>query len=145
MKTKTHLTPVLVFGFVCAWATHTLAQAAQQPAIPHPYESLAPAVTTRVRFVTDFSFPGGPAFQVKVYDWIIGPRQEIANFPLEGFATIEVKAGELETTIGGQTVQRHEGEHWVVAEGARLGIRISSEAGHGDNLVSLRGVVVTRK
>jgi hypothetical protein len=142
---KKQLAFVLVFGLVCGPATPTGAQPAQQAAQSHPYESLAPGVTTRVRFATDFSFSGGPALQVKVYDWIIGPRQEISNFPLEGFATIEVKAGTIESTIGGQTVQHQQGEHWVVPEGARLAVRIPSDTGRGDNLVSLRGVVVIRK
>lgn len=80
-----------------------------------------------------------------MYDWVIGPRQEFTNFPLEGFATIEVKAGEAETTVDGVTAVRHEGEYWVVPEGAKLSIRIKPETGRGDNVVSLHGVVVIRK
>ena len=133
MKNR-HLSIVLIFGFFFALAAQR-----------HPYESLAPGVTTRARYATDFSFSGGPAFQVKIYDWIIGPRQEISSFPLEGFATIEVKAGMIESTIDGRTVQHHQGERWVIPQGARLAIRVPSDTGRGDNLVSLRGVVVIRK
>ena len=111
----------------------------------HPYAMLEPKLETRQSFVTDIKFPGGPTFEVKVYDWVIGPRQELPSFPLEGFATIEVKAGEVITVIDGVTTTRHEGEHWVVPEGARLSIRPNAEAGRGDNVVSLRGVVVIRK
>jgi hypothetical protein len=122
-----------------------LAQEAQQPSAEHPYKPLTPRLETSLRYVTDFSFPGGPTLQVKVYDWVIGPRQELPNFPLEGFATIEVKAGEIETTMDGATIVRHEGERWVVPEGTKLSISIKPETGRGDNIVSLRGVVVIRK
>ncbi len=145
MKTL-RLALALVFVLHSASPMLGQAQEIQKPPIAdHPYASLAMRVETRLRFVTDFSFPGGPAVQIKVYDWVIGPRQEFSTFPLEGFATIEVKAGEVETTIDGTTTGRHEGEHWVVPEGKRLSIRVRSELGRGDNVVSLRGVVVIRK
>lgn len=137
------LTPVFV---LLGSAMLLPAQEAQRrPATGHPYTSLATRLETHLRFVTDFSFPGGPALEVKVYDWVIGPRQEFQDFPLEGFATIEVKAGEAETTIDGVTTVRHEGEHWVVPEGKKLSIRIKPETGRGDNIVNLHGVVVIRK
>jgi len=138
---------VLVFGGGCVLACAILvsARALQDTIRQHPYVSLASQMETRLQFVTDFSFPQGPALQVKVYDWIVGPRQEIPNFPLEGFATFELKAGELDTTIAGATTRRHEGDHWVVPEGARLDLRVPSDTGRGDNLVSLRAVVAIRK
>ena len=145
MKTLRLALPLV---FVLHSASPMLGQAQEvqkPPTAGHPYASLAMRVETRLRFVTDFSFPGGPALQIKVYDWVIGPRQEFPNFPLEGFATIEVKAGEIETTIDGTTTERHEGEHWVVPDGKRLSMRVRSGLGRGDNVVSLRGVVVIRK
>lgn len=142
---KRLLTAMLASGLGLASVIVIAAQATQRPeATQHPYQSLT-GVETRVRFVTDFSFPQGPALQVKVYDWIIGPRHEISDFPLEGFATLELKAGEIETTIAGVTARHHQGEHWVVPEGARLGIRVPADATAGDNLASIHGVVVIRK
>ena len=126
-------------------ATAPAAPHDQTPADQHPYVSLASRVGTRLRFVTDISFPQGPAWQVKVYDWIVGPKQEIADFPLEGFAAIEVKAGEIDTTIGGVTSRRHAGEHFVVPEKTRLDISVPFDTGRGDNLVSLHGVVAIRR
>jgi hypothetical protein len=111
----------------------------------NPYEVLAQRVETRLRFTTDVTFPGGPNLQVKVYDWLIGPRQEITGFPLEGFAVIEVKSGEFETTINEVRTARHQGEHFVVPEGARLNVTVRPEAGPGDNTVSLHGVVTIRR
>jgi hypothetical protein len=140
------LTLVLVSGLLLESTLLVPAQEARQPSTTeHPYVSLATQMETRLRFVTDLSFPEGPALQVKIYDWIIGPRQEFQNFPLEGFATIEVKAGEVETTMDGMTVVRHEGEHWIVPAGTQLSLRIKPETGRGDNIVSLHGVVVIRK
>jgi hypothetical protein len=133
-----------VFGVLLGAALPAPAQE-RAPLAQHPYAMLEPKLETRQSFATDIEFPGGPAFRVKVYDWVIGPRQELSSFPLEGFATIEVKAGEVVTMIDGATVVRHEGEHWVVPEGARLSIRPNPEAERGDNVVSLRGVVMIRK
>lgn len=143
---KRRATLILVCGLGLGCAMLLTAQVAQRPdGIQDPYVSLAGRVETRLRFVTDFSFPQGPAFQVKVYDWIIGPRQEITDFPLEGFTTFELKAGTVETTIGGVTARYHEGEHWVVPEGSRLDIRVPADATPGDNLASLHGVAAIRK
>lgn len=139
-------TLVLMFAALLDGAMPAAAQdPPQPPTTGHPYESLAPRLETRLRFVTDFAFPGGPSFQVKVYDWVIGPRQQFLSFPLEGFATIELVAGGVETVINGGSVQRHQGETWVVAEGARLDIKVATDTGRGDNVVSLHGVVVIRK
>lgn len=135
-----NLTRLLALGlFLQAAATAPRAQA------QNPYEALAQRVETRLRFTTDVAFPGGPNFQVKVYDWMIGPRQEVVGFPLEGFATIEVKSGEFETTINEVRAVRRQGEHFVVPEGARLNITVRPEVGPGDNMVSLHGVVTIRR
>ena len=143
---KRCLAVVHVVGFLLGSTMMAPAQEVQRPSTSaHPYTALTTRMETRVRFVTDFSFPGGPALQVKIYDWVIGPRQEFQNFPLEGFATIEVVAGEVEATVDGVTAVRHEGEHWVVPAGARLSMRVKPETGRGDNVVILHAVVVIRK
>jgi hypothetical protein len=126
---------------LCLQAAATAPRAQAQ----NPYEALAQRVETRLRFTTDVAFAGGPNLQVKVYDWTIGPRQEIVGFPLEGFATIEVKSGEFETTINEVRAVRHQGEHFVVPEGARLNITVRPEVGPGDNMVSLHGIVTIRR
>jgi hypothetical protein len=141
--TRWQLISVLVLGTLLGRA---MLLPAQQPAASaHPYTALAPRLETTLRFVTDFALPGGPAYQVKIYDWVIGPRQEVLDFPLEGFATIEVKAGEVETTVDGATAVRREGEYWVVPEGTKLSITVRAETGRGDNVVSLHGVILIRK
>jgi hypothetical protein len=113
--------------------------------VQSPYQALAGRVETRLRFTTDVVFPGGPGFQVKVYAWVIGPRGEVPSFPLEGFAIIEVKSGEIETTINGVTTTRRAGEHFAVPEGGQLGLAVRADTGRGDNLVSLQGVVAIRR
>lgn len=145
MKTR-NVVRVLAFGILMACGVLVTAQVAQGPqTAEHPYKAFAPWMETSLRFVTDVAFADGPAFQVKIYKWVIGPRREVPNFPLEGFATIEVKAGELETTMNGVTVDRRAGEYWVVPEGTKLAIKVKSETGRGDNVVSLHGVVLVRK
>ncbi len=137
---------VLVCGTVLAWGIAVPAHEAQTPQPPeHPYKVFAPWLQTSVRFVSDVSVPGGPSFKVKVYDWVIGPRREVPAFPLEGFATIQLTSGELETTIGGVTVERQAGDFWVVPPGTKFGISVKAEAKYGDNLASLHGVVLIRK
>lgn len=137
---------LLVAAVVAASVGPAWAQAAQRPGqAAHPYAQLAGRLQTDLRFTTDIAFPGGPHLEVKVYDWLIGPRQELQDFPLEGLATIEVKAGEVEVTVNGVTRVREEGEHFVVPPGAKLSLKVQPERGRGDNVVSLHGVVVIRK
>ena len=146
MTTTRRLTLAFAWWVALACAGTPPARDGQQTAPPqHPYAVLAPSVETRLRFSTEFSFERGPALQVKVYEWILGPRQELPNFPLEGFAAIEVKAGEIETTIGGATARRQAGDRFVVPEGSRLDLRVPFDTGRGDNLVSLQAVVAIRR
>ena len=136
---------LLVAGVVAVSALPGWAQQTQRPVATHPYAALAGRLETELRFATDVAFPEGPGFQVKVYDWLMGPRQEFQDFPLEGLATIEIKAGEVEVTVNGVTNVRREGEHFVVPANAKLAMRILPERGRGDNMVNLHGVVVIRK
>lgn len=139
--------PLLMLAAVVAFpVVPGRAQETQRPALSaHPYSQLAGRLQTDLRFTTDVAFTGGPNLQVKVYDWLIGPRQELQDFPLEGLATIEVKAGEVEVTVNGVTSVRVEGEHFVVPPGAKVSLRVQPERGRGDNMVSLHGVIVIRK
>lgn len=137
---------LLVWGVPAVLTILLSAQESQKvPTTEHPYKVFAQRMETSLRFATDLSYPGGPSFRVKVYEWVIGPRQEIANFPLEGFATIEVKAGEVQTTINGVTLDRTPGEYWTVAEGQKLRLKVKSDTGRGDNIVTLQGVVLAKK
>jgi quercetin dioxygenase-like cupin family protein len=136
----------LACGIVLAWSTVAPVARAQTPKVPaHPYKAFAPWLETSVRFVSDVTVPGGPTFNVKVYDWVIGPRREVPNFPLEGFATMQLISGEVETTIGGTRAERRAGEFWVVAAGTKFGLKVVAEKNLGDNLVILRGVVLIRR
>ncbi len=136
----------MLVGMALVWGVGASAREAQTPQTPeHPYKAFAPWLETSVRLVSDVSVPGGPSFKVKIYDWVIGPRRELPAFPLEGFATIQLTSGELETTIGGVKVERRAGDFWVVPQGTKFGIRVKAAATYGDNLASLHGVVLIRK
>ena len=134
---------VLVLAGALACTAAGLAQQSQLPSPPmstDPYRALAPRVKATLRFATDLPLTqGGPTFHVKVYTWHIAPQQDLPDFPLEGAATIEVRAGEVQTTMDGQAVERREGDHWAVPEGARLRLKT------GNDSVSLQGVVVVRR
>jgi quercetin dioxygenase-like cupin family protein len=133
----------LVLAVALGGGAAGLAQQSQSPSPPaatDPYRSLAPRVKATLRFATDLPVtPGGPTFHVKVYTWHIAPQQDLPSFPLEGAATFEVRAGEVQTTIDGQTAERREGDHWAVPEGAQLRLKT------GNDSVSLQGVVVVRR
>ncbi len=134
--TPSRLIQALVLGATLCGSAAAFAQ--QPPTTVDPYRAFAPGMQTTLRFSTDLSFAGEPGFRVKVYEWVVG-RRDIPDFPLEGFAVVEVQAGELEIRMNGTTLQRRQGEHLVVPEGAKLGIKIKNEVAH------LRGVVLIRK
>jgi len=131
----------LAVAIVVASATPALAQPAQiQPTASDPYRALAPRVKTTLRFATDLALaPGGPIVQVKVYSWHVAPQQDLSSFPLEGAATLEVRAGEVEAMVDTKSAPRREGDHLIVPAGSRLGLRT------GNDSVTLHGVVVIRK
>jgi quercetin dioxygenase-like cupin family protein len=134
---------LLVLAVVLGGVAGALAQQTQVPsplAATDPYRSLAPRVRSTLRFAADLPLaPGDPMAHVKVYTWHIAPQQDLPNFPLEGAAAIEVRAGEIQATVDGQTVERREGDHWAVPEGARLRLKT------GNDSVSLQAVVVVRR
>jgi hypothetical protein len=135
---------VRAFGAALAWASATaaLAQTAQMPpTAADPYRALAPRVKTTLRFVTDLTLaPAGPIVQVKVYTWHLAPQQDLSSFPLEGAATVEVRAGEVEAAVDSAVrASRREGDHLIVPAGSRLGLRT------GNDSATLHGVVVIRK
>jgi len=144
MMRAARLTVAVAIG-LCLFGARLGAEEAKTGARANPYAALAPRLGTSLRFVSDLAFPGGPSFQVKVYDWVIGPGDEVVDFPLEGFATVEVKAGQVETVIDGTSAVHTEGQYWIVPERAKLSIRIRPGVRRGDNLVSMRAVVLVRK
>lgn len=104
------------------------------------YRALAPRVKTTLRFTSDLPLtPGGPVVHVKVYTWHVAPQQDLTSFPLEGAATIEVRAGEVEASVDTGKAMRREGTHLVVPAGTRLGLRT------GNDSATLHGVVVIRR
>jgi hypothetical protein len=129
----------LALALLLGWSAVGHAQPAPVPPAD-PYRALAPRVRATLRFATDLALvPGAPPMRVRVYSWHVAPQQDVASFPLEGAATVEVRAGEVEATVDGKTAAHREGDHFVVPEGSRLRIKT------GNDSVSLHGVVVIRR
>ncbi len=61
--------------------------------------------------------------RVEVRDFIVGPGKSAPAIPVIGLGVTELKAGEMETTIDGQTVRRRPGDFWVVRPGQKYSIR----------------------
>src|SRR5229473_671213 len=82
------------------------------------YEPLAPGVQEAQIFRTD-------AFRdviVEVKDIMLGPGKSAPEVPVRGFEVTELKSGEIETTIDGQTMKRHPGDFWLVRPGQKYSI-----------------------
>ena len=61
--------------------------------------------------------------RVEVDDVILGPGKSAPAVTFNGFRITELKAGEVETTIDGQSARRRPGEFWVVRPGQTYAIR----------------------
>jgi hypothetical protein len=83
------------------------------------YESLAPGIVGAHVFRSDAL----KDVTVEVSDVILGPGKSAPDFLVRGVAIMELKSGEVETTIDGQTVRRRPGAYWVVRSGQRYAIK----------------------
>lgn len=82
------------------------------------YESIATGVQQTQIFRTD-------ALRdviVEVKDVIFGPGKTAPTIPVQGFEVTELKSGEVETTIDGQTTKRRPGDFWIVHPGQKYSI-----------------------
>ena len=61
--------------------------------------------------------------RVEVKDFIFGPGKSAPDIPVPGFVVTELKSGEVETTIGGQTMRRRPGDFWLVRPGLKYSIK----------------------
>jgi len=112
------LTPVVLIG--CA--TAVLAQAKPgRPQAPERvvYESLAPGIVGAHVFTSDVL----KDVTVEVSDVILGPGKSALDFLVRGVVMMELKSGEVETTIDGQAARRRPGAYWVVRSGQRYAIK----------------------
>ncbi len=83
------------------------------------YESLAPGVIGARAFTSDAL----KDVTIQVSDVILGPGKSATNLPVRGVAILELKSGEVETTIDSQTVRRRPGDYWIVRSGQRYSIK----------------------
>ncbi len=68
--------------------------------------------------------PALKTVRVVVQQWSIGGGLELEELPLEahGLLVAQLRGGELTTLIGGERVERREGEFWTVPPGAKMGL-----------------------
>jgi hypothetical protein len=74
------------------------------------YESIAPGVVGARVFTSDALRD----VTIEVKDLILGPGKSAANVPMHGVGLMELKSGEVETSIDGKTIRRRPGDYWVV-------------------------------
>jgi hypothetical protein len=106
---------VLLLGLPCRAATQ------QPPSASREYTQVAEGVlaSSAPLFVTDSI----PRYHLEIRDFIIGPNKSAPRVPIEGFAVFELRAGMIETTIGGKAVRRETGNIWLVPARTALAVR----------------------
>jgi quercetin dioxygenase-like cupin family protein len=83
------------------------------------YESVATGLLRSRTFATEIL----PGVGVEIQDLILGPGKSAGDIPSPGVEVLELKSGEVETTIGGQTIRRRPGNYWVVRPGERYSLK----------------------
>jgi len=89
------------------------------PPVDVKYESIAQGVQVGELFRTEALRD----VTVQVQDVIVGPGKSAGDVPTRGFAVTELKAGDLETTIDGERVQRKPGSFWLVRPEQKYAIK----------------------
>ena len=111
---------VVTLAVALGWAASVLAQA--PPGAPTGavrYEQVVEGVHAAKLFGTDALAD----VRVEVDDVILGPGKSAPALTFSGFRIVELKSGEVETTIHGQRAQRRPGAFWVVGPGQSYAIR----------------------
>jgi hypothetical protein len=78
----------------------------------------------------------GPSVEVRNWSLAGGSRIEDLGIAHEGFALVELRAGELTTIIDGRRDKRLEGAFWTVPPGARMGLET------GDDVAVIQTIVI---
>jgi hypothetical protein len=78
--------------------------------------------------------------RVVVRNWIIDNRRQVAKFPEKGFMVVQLRGGELATTIDGKRQQRKEDEFWTVRAGSAMGV----ETGNDSAIVQILAITEQR-
>ncbi len=114
------LAMVLTLGITLGGAAPILAQARPEGAASAVrYETLAEGVHEAKLAATDALTD----VRVEVNDVLLGPGKSAPAKAFAGFQITELKTGEVQTTIDGQTVKRRPGEFWVVRPGQTYAVR----------------------
>lgn len=128
--------------------TLSVAVGSAAPALaqPRPDQPVEPASTVKYQSVAEgvheaqiFGTDELRGVRVEVKDFIFGPGKSAPDIPVHGFGITELKAGEVETTIDGQTVRRRPGDFWVVRPGQKYSIK------NLGGMVVLHAIIFTRK
>jgi hypothetical protein len=85
------------------------------------YESIAPGLVAARIFMTDAQRD----VIIEVKDFILGPGKSAPDLLKQGIGIMELKSGEVETTIDGQTSRRRPSDYWVVGAAQRCSVKNS--------------------
>jgi quercetin dioxygenase-like cupin family protein len=114
------LAMVLTLAITLGGAAPILAQARPEGAAGAVrYETLAEGVHEAKLAATDAL----PDVRLEVNDVLLGPGKSAPSKAFDGFQIVELKSGEVETTIDAQIVKRRPGEFWVVRPGQTYAVR----------------------
>jgi len=107
----------------------------REPAGVVKYEAVAEGVHEAQVFGTDALRD----VRLEIKDLILGPGKSASDISIQGFAVTELRSGEVDTTIDGQTMRRKPGDFWVVRPGQKYSIK------NLGGMVVLHATIFTRK
>jgi quercetin dioxygenase-like cupin family protein len=95
--------------------------------------------TTRLRIAERGGTPRLADVRIQVDDWIINQRQKVDALPVQygTLLIVQVRGGDVTTTINGQRQRRKEEEFWTVPAGTVMSLET------GDDSVSIQTVAVS--
>lgn len=117
--------PALLLGLLLGARTPVSAGEGASPSQSNPaggtvtYESVATGLLRSRTFATE-ALPG---VGVEIQNFILGPGKSAREIPVQGVEVLELKSGEVETTIDGQTLRRRPGSYWVVRPGQKYSLK----------------------
>lgn len=85
---------------------------------------VAPELAPGVDVTADMTEPR----RLVIHNWIVPGGTEIERFPVEGFAVVQLRGGELVTVIGGERQERAEDEFWVIPAGATMAVETEDDS-----------------
>ena len=131
----TLLNMVLALCWVLPGLAQTRPEQPREAADNVKYKTLSEGVHEADLFGTDAL----QDVRLEVSDITLGPGRSAPDLAVPGFAITQLRSGEVETTIDGQTARRRPGDFWVVRPGQKYALK------NLGGLVVLQVITLNRK